>query len=305
MDYYQYNRPSFDLRSFFKNRSALTNLILVNVGIWILVQGVRVVLFLYNRETAGAAEEIFISYLAVPAALDRLAARPWTLLTYMFFHISFWHILFNMLWLYWFGKIFLSYLSGRMLTWVYLIGGIAGGLCYIAAFNLFPVFREVLPVSMALGASASVMAVVTAIAFYVPNFTISLLFLGRLRIVWLAIALFVVDFFAIPGGNAGGHLAHIGGALYGYAYIRLIFPALKGKLNMGKSFRGWKWPGLFHRKRQSESSSGRPVTDDEYNYQRAQKQKRIDQILEKISRGGYESLTKEEKEFLFKSSHKN
>jgi membrane associated rhomboid family serine protease len=303
----QFSRPLLDIRAFFRERSSLSVLILINIVVWGLIQLVRVALFLSNRGTAAADTDLVISYLAVPASLATLAARPWTLFTYMFLHVSVWHILFNMLWLYWFGKIFLGYLSQRTLVWVYLLGGITGGLVYICAFNIFPVFGELLPVSMALGASASVMAIVTAVAFYVPNYTMYLLFIGRIRIVWLAIGLFVIDFFMIPTGNAGGHLAHIGGALFGFVYIRLVYPAVRSRFSQGK-------PSFFDfiskmtrkkKKGDTDPFSSRPLSDDEYNAHRVEKQKRIDQILEKISRGGYESLTREEKEFLFKSSNKS
>jgi len=223
---------------------------------------------------------------------------PWTLLTYMFFHIDIWHILFNMLWFYWFGKIFLDYLSGKKLLLVYILGGISGGLLYILTFNVFPVFSSMLPKSYALGASAAVMAVVTAISFYVPNYSLNLLFIGKVKIIYLAIILFIFDFFMIPAGNSGGHLAHIGGALFGFLYIQFL-PA--GKIKF--------FNNLFTRKRKQYSAystggTSRPLTDEDYNLQKAERQKHTDEILEKISKGGYDSLSKEEKEFLFKSSSK-
>jgi membrane associated rhomboid family serine protease len=267
-----------------------------------------VILYLYSRETAAADIHRVIDMLAVPAFLPNLAAQPWSLFTYMVLHESIWHILFNMLWLYWFGKIFLQYLNERQLLMTYILGGLTGGLVYILAYNIFPVFGQELPNSYALGASASVMAIVTAIAFYVPNYTIYMLFIGRVRIVYLAIALFVFDFFMIPSGNAGGHIAHIGGALFGFTWVMLIYPAIRGKFRRtGRRTFGDPWK-IFRRKKYAETGgpdSARPITDDEYNARRAENQKKIDEILEKISRGGYESLTREEKELLFRSSRKS
>jgi membrane associated rhomboid family serine protease len=248
-------------------------------------------------------EEVILDYLALPASMDLLITRPWTLFTYMFLHTSFLHILFNMLWLYWFGKIFTQYLkSQRQLITTYILGGLAGGLLYILSFNLFPVFADVLPEARALGASASVMGIVMAIAFYVPNYTVNMIFFGKVKIFYLALALFVIDFFMIRHGNAGGHIAHIGGAIYGFLYVYY--------LKKGRDFsKFWpnfkfKWGDTKKRHKPKVAYSKRPVKDDEYNRKKAGDQKKIDHILDKISRSGYDSLTKEEKEILFNSSNR-
>jgi membrane associated rhomboid family serine protease len=301
--------PVDDIRRFFVRGSVLSNLILVNIGVWLLVKITNVFFFLFLQPGNAPANEWFLNFLAVPAYLPTLVKVPWTTLTYMFLHFDFWHILFNMLWLFWFGKIFMEYLNSKKLLQTYIIGGLTGAVFYIVAFNFFPVFHSALPLSYALGASASVMAIVTAISFYVPNYTIQLLFIGRVKIIYLALILFIFDFFAIPGDNSGGHIAHIGGALWGFVYILLV----------GKGFRGvasWNtfdWirklkdrlsPGR-RKKGSSPYSTTRPMSDEEYNLLKIANQRKIDEILEKISRGGYESLTKSEKEFLFKSSGKN
>jgi membrane associated rhomboid family serine protease len=247
-----------------------------------------------------------VEYLALPASFGELVYRPWTIITYMFLHIDIFHILFNMLWLYWFGKIFLGYLKPRQLLSTYLLGGIAGGLLYMIAYNTFPVFSDTLFLSKALGASASVMAIVTAISFYVPNYTIHLLFLGRIKILYLAIALFVIDFFMIRSSNSGGHIAHIGGALWGFAFA---YYYRRGK-DIGKMFhidlKKFVKPFMKEKKKPFKNvySNERPMTDEEYNKARAQQEKKIDEILDKISKSGYESLTTEEKDMLFNSSNK-
>jgi membrane associated rhomboid family serine protease len=295
--YYQNTNFAENLKNFFRQGSPLAILILINTGIWIMVQALKVFLFLMNATDSPLAMTRIFSFLALPAFIPNLMDSPWTLLTYMFFHLDFWHILFNMLWLFWFGKIFLDYLSGKKLVAVYLLGGISGGLLYILAFNVFPAFSELLPKSYALGASASVMAVVAAISFYVPDYSLNLLFIGRIRIIYLAIALFIFDFFMIPAGNSGGHLAHIGGALFGFLYVRLL-PSQK--LNVFGDF----FKKKSKRYKGDQHVDSRPVSDDTYNFRRAEKQKRMDEILDKISKGGYDSLSREEKEFLFKSSGK-
>ena len=299
--------PFLDIRKFFKQKSVLSYLIIINIAVWILIQIIRVLAFLFDKPDSAALFSSVIDYLAVSASLPILIERPWTLITYMFLHVSIWHILFNMLWLYWFGRIFMEYLTQKQLFWVYIMGGFAGAFFYILAFNIFPVFAPTIEISYALGASASVMAIVAAISFYVPNYTIYLLFFGRVRIIYLAIALFVFDFFMIPSGNAGGHMAHIGGALLGFLYIAMLRPSSLSSYNSKGSLSAW-FSKLFTVRKNpghgTKKQHRKPVSDEEYNYQKTQQQKRIDMILDKISKGGYDSLTREEKEFLFKSSGK-
>jgi len=307
---YTYRQPSNPLeefKKFFKQGSSLSVLVLINVAIWIFIQVLRVIFFIYNNPDSNASNTLVLHALAIPAFVPALLAKPWTLLTYMFLHIDIWHLLFNMIWLYWFGKIFLEFLSSRQLIFVYLSGGLAGALVYVFAFNTFPVFEEIVPLSFALGASASVMAIVTSISFYVPNYTIQLFLFGKIRIVYLAIILFVFDFFMIPSGNAGGHLAHIGGALFGFIFSQVIRFS-KDSYNTGYSsafFSSMK--DRFHKKQQTyqgRQDYSRPVSDEEYNIKKRENQEKVDDILEKISKGGYDSLTKQEKEFLFNTSNK-
>lgn len=308
MSYYYQSRsnPWDELKRFFQSGNILGRLIIINTTIWLLISIFRVFAFLF-----GVDDQVFsfytAEYLALPADFSTLIIRPWTLITYMFLHISFFHILFNMLWLYWFGRIFLQYLTSRQLLAVYIWGGIAGGILYILAYNTFPVFGEILPQAKALGASASVMAIVTAISFYMPNYYIHLLFLGRVRILYLALALFVIDFFMIRSSNAGGHIAHIGGFVYGFIYVYYL---RKGR-DIGEMIR-IPWNSLtkpFLKEKKSRfraaQGGGRPVTDEQYNKEKQKEQEKIDEILEKISKFGYDKLTKEEKEFLFRSSNKN
>jgi len=290
-NYYQNQRstPMEELKRFFRSGSNLSLLILANIGVWLLVQVLKVLVFLFNSPDPGIAVTWVIHYFALPADPAALIERPWTLVTYMFLHEEIWHILFNMIWLYGFGRIFMEYIAGRKLLTVYLLGGISGGLFYVLAFNLFPRFSSVIPLSFALGASAAVMAIVTAISFYVPDYSLRLLFFGNVRIVYMAILLFVSDFFMIPAGNAGGHIAHIGGAIFGFVYAQI----LKNP------------PRVSNFSHESDNSvHQRPVSDEEYNYQKQEKQRRIDEILEKISKGGYDSLTRDEKEYLFRTSGK-
>jgi hypothetical protein len=213
-----------------------------------------------------------------------------------------------MLWLFWFGKIFLEFLKARQLLLIYLFGGLSGGVLYVLFYNLFPVFEKSLDMSVALGASASVMAVVTAISLYVPGYSIHMLFLGRIRIFYIALFLFILDFFMIRSENAGGHIAHIGGALFGLSYI----VARRKGMNFNGVWRNSWFTGIFSKLKRrklrvdyqnTSTTYGRPLSDDEYNERKAERQRKIDEILDKISKSGYESLSGEEKDLLFKSSN--
>ena len=290
-----------DLKRTFRQRGTLTQLIMINVGVFLFLKVLGVFFFLFKQENL---EQLVLSYLALPADPALILKKPWTIISYMFLHYDFFHILFNMLWLYWFGKIFLEYLNPKKLISVYLIGGFAGGLVYVLAFNLFPAFQESLSQSVALGASAAVLAIVVAISFYVPDYTIQLMFLGPVKLKYIALVTIFIDIVSIPSGNAGGHLAHLGGAFFGFLYATQL---RQGKdISKGFSRLMENLFSLFKRRPEMKVKykrpSGKPETDLEYNARRAAEQRSIDQILDKIARNGYEGLSKEEKETLFKSS---
>jgi hypothetical protein len=220
----------------------------------------------------------------------------------MFTHKDIWHILFNMLWLYWFGRIFLEYLDQKKLVSLYFLGGISGALVYILSFNIFPAFSGMVDESVAIGASASVMAVVIAIASYVPDYTVTLFILGRVKIKYLALAIFVLTSLMDFSVNSGGKLAHIGGAIFGY----LFTANLKKGHDLGKGVNRMidLFATLFKPRKRMRVTYRKPVSDYEYNKMKADRQARINLILDKISKGGYDSLTKDEKNFLFTESQK-
>ena len=299
---------------FLRSRSALLYLIGINIVVWLVLFIVQLVGFLFNADSLTASGmgytpwvDVVVNWLAVPSSLHVIALKPYTIFTYMFLHVEFMHILFNMLWFYWFGQIFLEFLSGRQMITTYILGGLAGAFIFILAYNLFPVFEKALPVSIALGASASVLAIVVCVSAFVPDYTVQLIFLGSVKIKYIAIVSVILDITMIRSGNAGGHFAHLGGAMWGLSYAMM----LKKGIDPAKLF-SLKWisglqPGNYSRNTRFKKVhvSPRPVNDDIYNQQRAEKQKQIDIILEKISRSGYSSLTKDEKEFLFKTSNKS
>lgn len=288
---------SDEIKNAFAKGTILTKLIIINAGIFVVINLVDLVCFLFKLPNAQ-----LLSWLAVPADVTELAAHPWTIITYMFLHKDFLHILFNMLWLFWFAKIFLEYLDARKLLATYILGGISGAILYIAAFNAFPVFAPMITKSVALGASASVLAVVVSISFFVPNLTLNLLFIGPVKLKWIAIASVLIDLLSISSSNPGGHIAHLGGALWGYLFI----------VSYKKGTDLSKWLTviidsvyrIFKRKPKMKVSYKKNVSDMDYNYNKAKEQDRINQILDKISKSGYTNLTSEEKEILFKASNK-
>lgn len=289
-----------DIKKAFHNGSSLIKLIYINIAVFVLISLTAVIGFLVTNPLV--AEKV-IDLLAVPASFQRLIIRPWTLITYMFLHKDIWHILFNMLWLYWFGTIFLQYLDQRKLVAVYLLGGISGALLYIISFNVFPAFSGLVNESVAIGASASVMAVVIAIAVYVPDYTISLLLLGKIKIKYMALAILILTSFMDFSVNSGGKLAHIGGAIFGYLYTLNL---RQGK-DIGKGINRIidYLVTLLKPRKKMKVTHRKPSNDYDYNKIKAEHQVKINAILEKISKGGYDSLTKEEKETLFKESQKH
>jgi membrane associated rhomboid family serine protease len=292
-----------EIKAAVKSGGILTQLIAINLAVFLVVNIIGVFLFLAAAEGGtGTIVRLF----AVPAALSSLAAKPWTLFTYMFLHEGFLHILFNILWLYWFGIIFLRYFTSSQMLGLYILGGLFGGLFYIFSFNIFPVFQPYVSASIALGASASVIAIVVATAVYIPNFTVHLMFLGPVKLKWIALVMIVLDIMGIASNNSGGHLAHLGGAIMGWIFIY----AYKSKTDLTR-FVGWfrelftfKSSGNTKKNPHLHVSYKKGETEYEYNARKRENQKSMDAILEKIKKNGYDNLTAQEKEMLFNFSKK-
>ncbi len=288
-----------EIKASFKSGSTLTRLIYINLSVFVVVNLVEVFYFLLNRHLQYPK---FLLLFAVPADLGNLATRPWSIVTYMFLHKNFLHILFNLLWLYWFGRVFLEYLDSRKLVGVYLLGGLSGAVLYIVAFNLFPVFSQQLELSYALGASAAVMAIVIAIASYVPNYTMHLLFIGRVKIIYIALIGFLITSVFDFSINTGGKIAHIGGGLFGYFYILRYKQGKDMTRGINSLLEGLF--SLFRPRPKIKVTHRRTDSDLDYNMRKADEQKEVDRILDKIAKSGYSSLSAREKEILFRQSKK-
>lgn len=285
-----------DIRTLiFKPGSSINKFIALNVVVFLVINLLRLVEFIV-RSPGGLFNELTL-WLAVPSSLRILATRPWTVFTYMFVHTELLHIFFNMLWLYWIGQIFEEYLGYRKFIFVYIAGGLAGAVFFITLSNLVPAFHTGFPT---IGASASVMAIITATATLLPEYTIGMMFIGNIKLRWLAIAYIVLDIILIPQGNIGGQLAHLGGALLGFLYIY--------QLQRGSD---WASPfvTLFTKQPAGtmkvvyRSASNTTSKDKAKEKSRDKSNEQIvDDILDKISKFGYSSLSEKEKQQLFKAS---
>ncbi|MEZ7838573.1 MAG: rhomboid family intramembrane serine protease [Flavobacteriales bacterium] len=284
-----------DLKYRFTSANALFKLIYLNLVVFVLVNFLATLSYLFQSELFS-----IVSYLALPVSLKALLFKPWTILSYMFMHVEFFHILSNLIYLYFAGQIFLQYFNAKKLYSIYILGGLAGGISYLLAFNLFPVFNSYSS-SHLMGASASVLAVLFAVATYVPNYKINLPFIGSIPIKYLAIVSVFIDIISIPESNPGGHIAHLGGALFGVYFISRL---KKGKdlsipfYNLVDSI-----ASLF-KKKHLKTVHKRTKTDDEFRAEKAGRSELINTILDKIAKSGYDSLSAKEKEYLFKNSKK-
>lgn len=290
----QKQRVGNQLSEFLKSGSLLSILIIVNVALWVLMLLFPLVDYLYALPN-GTAREGWYEWLALSSQWSDLLRRPWTLLTYMFLHDGLWHILFNMLMLFVGGTMCCRYLGSKRFGWIYFVAGIVGALLYLLVYNMFPVGR--MQVSTLVGASAAVLGVFVAVAVYVPNQEVGLWLIRtfQVKLKWLALAIVIIDLLSIPASNAGGHIAHLGGALAGWlSVVAIRIMASRPVRQKSSTVRRGKKMG-----KTKKTDGGRPLTDEEYNRRRAENQRRVDEILDKISKHGYEALSKSEKEFLF------
>ena len=292
-----------DLKEAFRRGNIFIRLIYINVAVFVAVMLVNVFLQLFNVQIIGMLDSF-----ALPASFGRFILQPWSLITYMFIHADFLHILFNMLWLYWFGNLFLCFFSSKHLRGLYLLGGICGGLLYMVAYNVFPYFALSVPVPTLVGASASILAIVAASAYREPNYPIQLFLFGTIRLKYLALIVIGADLLFITSSNAGGHIAHLGGALAGLWFA--------SSLSKGRDLTAWinrltdAIFSLFQKKTWQRKPKmkihygAQSVREKDYDYNARRKAQsdEVDRILEKLKKSGYESLTTEEKKKLFEAS---
>lgn len=283
-----------DIKRTFKEGSALTRLIYINLGVFLAVSILGVFLYLSGQPN------VLADWLSLPSNTSEILKKPWSPVTYMFLHTGFLHLLFNILGLYWFGKLFLYRLDNGKLISVYLLGGLSGAAFYLLAYNLLPVFQSVNGLLM--GASASVFAILVAIAFYDPNQEIRLSFIGSFQLKYIALFYVLLSVVEISSRNPGGNIAHLGGAFWGWFYI---FQLRKGN-DMGDGFVNvlnkisHGFAAMFKPKNNMKVTHKQAPRDDhEYNKLKHAEQEEINRILEKVGKSGYDSLSKKEKGLLF------
>ena len=276
----------------------LTKLIFINVSVFLFVRMIDVLLLLFFNHSFS----YWIRFLEFPSSPAMFLMQPWSLLTYMFLHCDMLHVLINMLWLYWFGKLFMNYFDSRKLCGVYFMGGMFGAVFFMVIYNLFPYYTSLLYDSYLLGASASVMAIVFGVSFYAKEEEVMLFLIGRIKIYYLAWLTLLLDLFSITSGNAGGHLAHIGGALFGIWFASQM---RKGK-DLTRPFNSLvdKLVNLCSHRSKMKVTYKRTETDYEYNTRKQCEMANLDDILDKLKKSGYQSLSDEEKKQLFDASKK-
>ena len=289
-----------------KPNNAVVQIILINVIVFATARILKVFF-----DLSGGTESFFWVFrkLQLPADIGKLLLQPWSIVTYFFTHYDFFHILFNMLFLFWFGRIIQEFLNSKRVIALYVLGGLAGGLLYIFMYNFIPFYASEVSQSMMLGASAGVFAIVVGAAVFMPNYTFFLLFLGPVKIKYIAIFYVFMSFIGSTGANAGGEIAHLGGAFIGWLYI--------SQLNKGSDIGSWVISFIQMVKSMFKPQPKIKVTHRAGNKRPSKKssksasaganktpQSEIDAILDKISASGYESLTKDEKQKLFNASKK-
>ena len=300
-----------NLRSRYAAATVPVRFVMVNVAVFVIVRVVALVCLLFAVDATPAIE-----LLEMPSDPVKFVHQPWSVISYMFLHYDVMHILFNMLWLYWFGAMFHQIFGTRRFVGLYFLGGIGGALLYMLAYNVLPLFSST--EGLLLGASASVLAIVAATAVRQPDYKVGLLFFGQISLKWIAIVTIFIDVISIGSSNAGGHIAHLGGALTGAAFaladrrgtditawfnraIDLIVnltrrrPRVKvGNFHNSPFTRTKQQPRTD--KQQYERDNGRRHT------MTPAEEAEMDEILKKIKLSGYSSLTAEEKRRLFEVS---
>ncbi|MFD2727221.1 rhomboid family intramembrane serine protease [Hyunsoonleella rubra] len=281
-----------DIKDKLQRLNVLEKLIVVNLAIFVLGYLLKIIF--------GLPSESSLSWLELPSTFSNFILKPWSIVTYAFAHYGLWHFAINMLWLYFIGRMFLNLFSPKMALNIYFLGAICGGLLFLLAYDFLPNSRAN---SQLIGASASVRALLIFLCAYMPNQEVRI-FTFNIKLWYIGLAIIILDVIGLSGGNAGGNLAHLGGALLGYAYAK----QLQKGLDIGKGFEKFMdvFFGLFKFKKKGPLKTVHKNKSKVGGYTKADfnefnNQKKIDVILDKISKSGYDSLTAEEKDFLFRA----
>ena len=300
-----------DVKRQFSYGNMVTRLIIVNAAVYILV---NIVWVLFSHGQAESAYTTFIHWLSMSADIKYLVTHPWILLTSMFLHEGFWHILFNMLFLYWFGRIVGDLIGNHRILPLYILGGLTGAVAYFLSANLLPESYGIAP--WALGASAGVMAIVVASGVLAPDYSMHLILIGPVKLKYIVAILVFLDIVGTTGNtNSGGAFAHLGGAFMGWLFVIQLRQGKDWSVpinqmaeyissvfsNFSRAVKGKPARKVKVAFKNKGYVKGNAASDKEVDLSH---QEQLDAILDKIKKEGYESLTAEEKEFLFKASKK-
>lgn len=292
------------IKNLYRGFNVAEKLIFINIVIFFIVSLINAIYFSFT----GIHLQFFFEYFTLPNGWE-LLYKPWTLVTYAFMHIDFMHLIFNCLILYYTGRIFYTYFTEKQFITVYVYGIFSGAILFLIAYNLLPAFAG--DEAILMGASAAVLAILVAGATYAPDLIINLFRVLPIKY-WILAVLLIISYVSSISfnDNAGGNFAHIGGALIGFLYIKQL---TKGN-DIGIRFEKF-WDSLtryFTRKKKSplktvynNKSTSRSTKTTTSTSSSNEKQRKVDAILDKISKSGYESLTKQEKDFLFKAGKEN
>ena len=275
-----------NLKSKFDSGTIVEKLIYINIFIFLFTLFISVFQNLFKNDT-----NFLIQWFSLDASTDSLFTKPWSLISYGFLHEGFIHIIFNLIALYFIGNLFIDYFTQKQLFTFYLLGTFFGGLFYLFSQNYFPLFEG--KTTTLIGASAGISTIFIGISTYMPNFELKIRFIGFVKLWYLAAIWVSLDVLGLTGENAGGHFAHLGGSIFGFLYINKV---RNRKFNIFK-----KLFSIFTPKKKPLKTVYRSTNNTKKNSNTKDfTQKKIDIILDKISKSGYDTLTKEEKEILFK-----
>ena len=279
-----------DLKYRYNTGNIVEKLIYLNVALFICTLLISVLQGLYKGEM-----NFIMEWFSLDNDINTLFRKPWSILSYGFLHAGFLHILMNMIVLYFIGNLFLEYFTEKQLLNFYILGTLFGGIFFLFSQNYFPLFEG--KSTVLVGASAGISAIFIGITTYIPNYQIKLRFIGFVKLWYLAAFWISLDILGLIGSNAGGHFAHLGGALFGFIYVSRAS-------NKEISFLNNLW-GMFSSKNKKMKTVYKSSTKRKNNVNNTNSnQVKIDAILDKISKSGYDTLTKEEKDFLFKQGKK-
>lgn len=287
----------------FASATMLMKIVVINIAVFLVLNIISIVMIFAGEESGRFIVE---QWVAMPGNFGRLARHAWTPLSYMFSQIEPLHLIFNMLWLYWFGIVFQLMSTPKRMIGLYLLGGLGGAALYLLAVNTVPYFAG--HGGLLIGSSASVIAIVTATAIMAPDYRMNLLFLGAVSLKWIAIVTIGIDLLSVTGSNAGGHIAHLGGAAVGAIFalglkrghditapLNSLIDAIVNLFRRRPKVR----PARF--RASGAPSAPRPKAPSAAS---AADQAELDNILDKIKKSGYSSLTTDERARLFDVSRR-